>query len=813
MTPARRIRQTTVHRDRHARPAPWASPLTLLTAAYVGVYLAYLAWSESPGWDTGPLVHGIVSDLGYLPANLLIAVVFWLAANRAARYPGSTPSSESAHQPGASQTLARALRLIALQSALTAVGDVAWWYVDVVQHHDPVNSWANGIYLASYAVMLAALVCMPRGRRAKIEWWKFALDAATVLLGGAIIIGVVILWPRSAAHVTSGNLSIELAYPLADLLMLLGITTVALRPTGRPPAPLILLLVSQIACIGSDVLYTIVFLAGTGPDVPSTPIWSTALLGASYVLLIASGEWYRRAPAPEPGLTDPAAPGEPMPGEAASDGVIDSMHQASPLPYFAAASAAALLVFFAWQSWPAPLSILVIAAVPVFALIAIRGVLSSTQNVTLLTENAARSAESRIRSQLHGQLVHAQRMEAVGQLAGGVAHDFNNILTAISGNAELAMESLPPDAAARDDLHEIRAGVTRASTLTRQLLAFSRRQTLHPRVVDLNTVIAGCEPMLARLIGEHVRLETHLARNASPILADPGQIEQVLVNLVVNARDAMPGGGRIQIETSEVVIAAADPVRWPGLTPARYVRLAVRDSGCGMDRDTRKRAFEPFFTTKPQGKGTGLGLATVYGIITQSEGSIFIDSEPGRGTTVAAYFRPTAARTPPLQSSGSGIARPPIASKGETILVVEDEPSVREPMARALRLQGYVVLEAEDGVHGLEVSARHAHEIDLVVSDVRMPRLIGPDMVAQLRAERPGLRAMFVSGYTSMDRGVPPSLLGGQLLEKPFTLPTLFRRVRAALDGPPTDEADRISGPHATAGASAGDSDGESGSR
>jgi len=271
VTPARRIRQTTVHRDRHARPAPWASPLTLLTAAYVGVYLAYLAWSESPGWDTGPLVHGIVSDLGYLPANLLIAVVFWLAANRAAQYPGSTPSSESAHQPGASQTLARALRLVALQSALTAVGDVAWWYVDVVQHHDPVNSWANGIYLASYAVMLAALVCMPRGRRAKIEWWKFALDAATVLLGGAIIIGVVILWPRSAAHVTSGNLSIELAYPLADLLMLLGITTVALRPTGRPPAPLILLLVSQIACIGSDVLYTIVFLAGTGPDVPSTP--------------------------------------------------------------------------------------------------------------------------------------------------------------------------------------------------------------------------------------------------------------------------------------------------------------------------------------------------------------------------------------------------------------------------------------------------------------------------------------------------------------------------------------------------------------
>jgi signal transduction histidine kinase/CheY-like chemotaxis protein len=795
-----------VHRDRHARPAPGASLLTLLTAAYVAVYLAYIVWSESPGWETGPLVHGIVTDLGFLPVNLLIAAVFWLAARRAAQYPGTTPSSDAGRESGASQMLARALRLVALQSALTAVGDVAWWYVDIVQGRDAVNSWANGIYLASYAVMLAALVSMPRGRRAKLEWWKFALDAATVLLGGAIVIGVVVLWPRTSAHPGGGTLSIELAYPLADLLMLLGITTVALRPTGRPPAPLILLLVSQLACITSDVLYTIVFLAGTGPDVPSTPVWSTGLLAASYVLLIASGEWYRRAPAPEPGLTDPAAPGV--------DGTIESMHPISPLPYIAAAGAAALLVFLAWQSWPAPLSVLVIAAVPVFALIAIRGVLSSHQNVALLTENAARSAESRIRSQLHGQLVHAQRMEAVGQLAGGVAHDFNNILTAISGNAELAMGSLPPDAAARDDLDEIRAGVTRAATLTRQLLAFSRRQTLHPRVVDLNAVVAGCEPMLGRLIGEHIRLETHLARNISPILADPGQIEQVLVNLVVNSRDAMPGGGRVQIETTEVVIAVPDPIRWPGLSPARYVRLAVRDTGSGMDRDTRKRAFEPFFTTKAQGKGTGLGLATVYGIITQSEGSIFIDSEPGIGTTVAAYFRPTAAKASSALSPVSPSASRPVTGKGETILVVEDESAVREPLARALRQQGYVVLEAEDGVHGLEVSAQHAHAIDLVVSDVRMPRLIGPDMVAQLRAERPGLRAMFVSGYTSFDRGVPAPLIAAQLLEKPFTLPTLFRRVRAALDGPLPEYPDRASDPGAVAavGAAAGIPDEEPGS-
>ena len=801
-----------MHRVRHARPAPWASLFSLLTAAYVAAYLAYLIWSESPGWATRPLVHGIVTDLGYLPVNLLIAAIFWLAANRAAQYPGSSPSSAAARdavgESAPSQTLARALRLVALQSALTAVGDVAWWYVDIVQGHDPVNSWANGIYLASYGVMLAALISMPRGRRAKLEWWKFALDAATVLLGGAIVIGVVVLWPRASAQPAGGTLSFALTYPLADLLMLLGITTVALRPTGRPPAPLIILLVSQIACIASDVLYTIVFLRGTGPEIPSTPVWSTALLGASYALLAASGEWYRRAPAPEPGPSDPTAPGEPT-----TDGAAESMHPASPLPYIAATGAAGLLVFLAWQSWPAPLSVLVIAAVPVFALIAIRGILSSHQNVGLLTENAARNAESRTRSQLQAQLVNAQRMEAVGQLAGGVAHDFNNILTAISGNAELAMESLPLDSSARDDLHEIRAGVTRASALTRQLLAFSRRQTLHPRVVDLNTVVSGCEPMLARLIGEHIRLETHLARNISPILADPGQIEQVLVNLVVNARDAMPSGGRVQVETGEVVITQPDPIRWPGLIAGRHIRLAVRDTGSGMDRETRKRAFEPFYTTKPQGKGTGLGLATVYGIVAQSEGLIFIDSEPGLGTTVTAYFRPTAARSPspPLPASSAG-ARPAMG-KGETILVVEDEPAVREPMARALRKQGYVVLEAEDGIHGLEVSAQHTNAIDLVVSDVRMPRLVGPAMVDRLRSERPGLRAMFVSGYTAADRGVPTSLVAAQLLEKPFTLPTLFRRVRAALDCP-VPEHSAPTGPEAaaTVGATAGDPDEESGS-
>lgn len=760
---------------------------TLATAAYVVAYLAYLVWSESPGWETGPLVHGVVTDLGYLPVNLIIAAVFWWAADRAALgapSPAVSPaegpvSVEHGRDAATSRMLSRALRLVALQSALTAIGDVAWWYVDIVQGHDPVNSWANGIYLASYAVMLAALLNMPHGRRTKLEWWKFALDATTVLLGGAIVIGVIVLWPRGSGHSAGGTLSLELAYPLADLLMLLGITTVALRPAGRPPAPLIVLLVSQFACIASDLLYTIVFLAGTGPDVPSTPVWSTALLGASYVLLIASGEWYRRAPSPKPE--------QPSLHAAADEGVMESMHPTSPLPYIAAAGATALVVFLAWRSWPTPLSMLVIATVPVYALVAIRGVLSSRENVALLTESAARTAESRLRTQLHGQLVHAQRMEAVGQLAGGVAHDFNNILTAISGNAELAMESLPPDAAARGDLREIRAGVTRASSLTRQLLAFSRRQTLHARVVDLNAVVAGCEAMLERLIGEHVHLEMHLTRGVSAIIADPGQIEQVLVNLVVNSRDAMPGGGRVRIDTGDVVVAAADPVRLPGLAPGSYVRLAVRDTGSGMDWETRKRAFEPFYTTKAQGKGTGLGLATVYGIVTQSEGSVFIDSEPGHGTTVAAYFRPTTATAPSLAPPQMHDERTPVTGKGETILVVEDESAVREPMVRALRKQGYVVLEAEDGLHGLEVSAQHGDAIDLVVSDVRMPRLIGPAMVERLRNERPGLRAMFVSGYASLDRGAPGSLIAPGLLEKPFTLPALFRRVREALDCPATE--------------------------
>jgi PAS domain S-box-containing protein len=392
------------------------------------------------------------------------------------------------------------------------------------------------------------------------------------------------------------------------------------------------------------------------------------------------------------------------------------------------------------------------------------------------------------RHNLQSRLEHAQRLEAIGQLAGGVAHDFNNILTAISGNAELAIADLNNPSAAAESLSEIRTAAARASALTRQLLAFSRKQVLRAERVDVNAVIHGCGKMLARLIGEDIRLKLTLAPDLPAILADPVQLEQVLVNLVVNARDAMPAGGSVRIETDTVVVSAEDAREWPGLVPDRYVKIAVQDNGTGMDEATRVRVFEPFFTTKPAGQGTGLGLSTVYGIVKQSGGYVYVTSAPSVGSTFTMYFPlamvlPSESRAPavaPVQPKElpSAAAAASAPALGATVLVVEDEPAVRGAMAQALVRQGFNVLQAVDGADGLAVAARHAGTIDVVVSDVVMPHLTGPAMLERMRRVRPGLRALFVSGYAAPQLRGRVAATAVTVLEKPFSLADLTTRVR-----------------------------------
>jgi PAS domain S-box-containing protein len=380
------------------------------------------------------------------------------------------------------------------------------------------------------------------------------------------------------------------------------------------------------------------------------------------------------------------------------------------------------------------------------------------------------------RKKLEGQLLQSQKLESIGRLAGGVAHDFNNLLTAILGYAEIVM--LRADSSLAHNVEQIKLAADRAARLTRQLLIFARRGVIEPTVLDLNELVLHLSHLLRRLIGEDVELEVTPSLGLWAVRADAGQIEQVLVNLAVNARDAMPEGGRLIIATGNVDVDEAR-AREPGMAPAgQYARLIVTDTGTGMTEDTKAHLFEPFFTTKERGKGTGLGLATCHGIVQQSGGYIFCSSEVGKGTTFTIYFPRYHGRAAAAERTEEA----PVPGGAETVLVVEDEPSVRALAVGALGERGYRVLEAGNGVEALRVAERHGTRIDLLVTDLVMPRMGGKDLAEQLRATQPDLRVLYTSGYTEDERiRLGEASDQAKFLQKPFTGTTLARRVRDAL--------------------------------
>jgi signal transduction histidine kinase len=372
------------------------------------------------------------------------------------------------------------------------------------------------------------------------------------------------------------------------------------------------------------------------------------------------------------------------------------------------------------------------------------------------------------------QLRQVTKMEAMGRLAGGIAHDFNNILTSLLGHSELALTQVSEGHPLEEDLREIRAAGRRAAGLTRQLLAFSRKQVLEPRIVDLNEIVTGVHKMLARVIGEDVELVIDLALDLGRTVADPGQLEQVLVNLAVNARDAMPDGGRLTIQTSN-----ASPGSLAGRA-GRAVRLSVTDTGMGMDPETQARIFEPFFTTKELGKGTGLGLAMAYGTVQQSGGQIEVNSAPGRGTTFEILLPEVVPRTTAVVDPATG---PPPGGGTETILLIEDEEPVRVMVHRQLNRLGYRVYVAGNGEEALAASKGIPGGIDLILTDVVMPGMSGTRVVALLGQERPGIRVLYMSGYTGTAEIQEEVLtLGRRFLAKPFTPEELARRIRDALE-------------------------------
>jgi two-component system cell cycle sensor histidine kinase/response regulator CckA len=385
------------------------------------------------------------------------------------------------------------------------------------------------------------------------------------------------------------------------------------------------------------------------------------------------------------------------------------------------------------------------------------------------------------RKKLEEQFRQSQKMEAVGRLAGGIAHDFNNLLMVIQGYADLLAEQLPASDSLRRKAEQIQTAAQRATSLTQQLLAFSRRQMLAPKVLNVHGVVADMEKILRRLIGEDIELQTFSAPDLWLVKADRSQIEQVIMNLAVNARDAMPRGGRLTIETANVDIDGSTLHPPAVLPPGNYVMLAVTDNGCGMDAETQAHIFEPFFTTKEKGKGTGLGLATVYGVVKQSGGYIWVYSEPDHGTTFKIYLPKI-----DVDIAGAGRDRPVdtrLLSRGsEVVLLVEDETGVRELARQYLEMSGYTVLEAEDGHTALELAGMHAGPIHLLLTDVVMPGISGRELADRVAAIRPGIKIVYMSGYTDQSV-IHHGILEGDavLLQKPFTLAALAAKLREIL--------------------------------
>jgi PAS domain S-box-containing protein len=392
-----------------------------------------------------------------------------------------------------------------------------------------------------------------------------------------------------------------------------------------------------------------------------------------------------------------------------------------------------------------------------------------------------REAEEALRAS-EEQLRQAMKMEAVGRLAGGIAHDFNNLLTVINGYSEMLLRRMEPGADHYRELEEVRRAGTRAASLTQQLLAFSRRQVVEKQPLDLNQVVRGMADMLHRLIGEDILLEVALSDSPLVVMADQGQVEQVVANLAVNARDAMPDGGALNIRTAAITPDPSFFLRHSGVMPVPYAVLSVADTGSGMDDRTKEHLFEPFFTTKPIGKGTGLGLSTVYGIVTQGGGHIEVDSEPGRGTVFNLYL-PIVPSGVPVDSGGACLDAP---GGDETILLVEDEAMVRSMIREILQDLGYAVIEAGNGVEALAHFERSPADVDLLVTDVVMPRMNGRELAGRVRAISPRTRLLFISGYTDHDSvqsaDFPPD---AAFLQKPFMPDAFARKVREALDACP----------------------------
>ncbi len=753
--------QAAGRQDPAASPRRW--PLWLAIASAVAVAVLDLSWTY---WHFGgQRATQWWSDLIGVPVPAATAVCCWIAARR---------------REGRAR---RAWMLLGAAAMSWAIGEAIWSYYELARNVDvPFPGYADIGFLGLIPLAVAGLLALPPVPRSLTAQGRTLLDGL-VITGSIFFVGwATVIGPtyREGAGTTLEKV-VGLAYPIGDVVLLSMALFIALRVARRHRGALLLIGVGLgvLAAADSGFIYQTLhetYESGSLID----PLWEIGFL----VMMIGAVIAIPRREQPE---------GEPGPG-----------FISLALPY--ACVVAVVVLAAVWRRREALDAPLFWTMLVVLLLVVIRQLLTILDNFVLTRTLESRVRElvesdlserervQRERDELQTQLNHARRLESLGNMAGAVAHDFNNILGVIMGFSSHVRtvlgdrRGMSPDeerAEVADGLEQIERATTRAANLTKQLLTFSRREPAQTRVIDLNEIVRGMEEVLLRTVPETVEVRLSLTPVVAPIKADPAQIEQVLSNLAVNARDAMPEGGTLTIATAVAMLDESQARIRPGLTPGRHVRLIVRDTGRGMTADVAARAFDPFFTTKPKGSGTGLGLATVYGIVSQAGGTIRVDSAPMRGATFTIHFPASEEELTREPAREIMLDRP--TGTGETILVAEDDASMLDLVTVTLVTHGYRVVAARNGLEALNAAELEA-SIDAIVSDVVMPMMSGPDLIQKLRRTRPNLPAVCMSGYAEPILNPAEISEGVRFIGKPFKPEQLLAIVREAL----TPKATRV---------------------